>query len=156
MSQLVDGNDDAETDDTEGSGPSGGTTTPHMYVPPGARAAHCFGEDFEGHFCVPARLQDKSADLVEAVNDFHYAMINDHPRNEFYRECLRRAIVPGESVVLEIGTGSGLLAMLAALCRVRAPVRHIAPLPRHPSIETPKTRAMCARHVLGAPHSILY
>ena len=114
MSQLVDGNDDAETDDTEGSGPSGGTTTPHMYVPPGARAAHCFGEDFEGHFSVPARLQDKSADLVEAVNDFHYAMINDHPRNEFYRECLRRAIVPGESVVLEIGTGSGLLAMLAA------------------------------------------
>ena len=29
-------------------------------------------------------------------------------------ECLRRAIVPGVSVVLEIGTGSGLLAMLAA------------------------------------------
>ena len=49
-----------------------------------------------------------------------------------------------------------VLAMLAALCRVRAPMRHIAPLPRHPSIETPKTRAMCARHVLGAPHSILY
>ena len=73
-----------------------------------------FGEDFEDHFCVPPRLQDKSSELVEAVNDFHYAMINDHPRNEFYRECLRRAVVPGESVVLEIGTGSGLLAMLAA------------------------------------------
>ena len=135
MSQLVDGNDDAETDDTEGSGPSGGTTTPHMYVPPGARAAHCFGEDFEGHFCVPARLQDKSADLVEAVNDFHYAMINDHPRNEFYRECLRRAIVPGESVVLEIGTGSGLLAMLAARLGARKVVaieasRHMAALAR--------------------------
>ncbi|KAH8069140.1 hypothetical protein JL720_12047 [Aureococcus anophagefferens] len=134
MSQLVDGNDDAETDDTEGSGPSGGTTTPHMYVPPGARA-HCFGEDFEGHFCVPARLQDKSADLVEAVNDFHYAMINDHPRNEFYRECLRRAIVPGESVVLEIGTGSGLLAMLAARLGARKVVaieasRHMAALAR--------------------------
>ena len=32
----------------------------------------------------------------------------------------------------------------------------IAPLPRHPSIETPKTRAICARHVSGAPHRILY
>ena len=92
----------------------------NMYLPPGARSHSCFGEDFEGHFRVPARLQDKSADLVEAVNDFHYAMINDHPRNEFYQECLRRAIVPGESVVLEIGTGSGLLAMLAARLGARA------------------------------------
>jgi hypothetical protein len=40
--------------------------------------------------------------------------------------------------------------------QLAAPMRHIAPLPRHPSIETPKARAMCARHVLGAPHSILY
>jgi len=51
--------------------------------------------------------------LVEAVNDFHYAMINDQPRNEFYYECLQRAIIPGVSIVLEIGTGSGVLAMLA-------------------------------------------
>ena len=95
----------------------------------------CIRDSFEGHFCVPARLQDKSADLVEAVNDFHYAMINDHPRNEFYRECLRRAIVPGESVVLEIGTGSGLLAMLAARLGARKVVaveasRHMAALAR--------------------------
>lgn len=104
--------DESETDsnNSPGQGPN------NCYVPPGARDSQtaCFGEDFEGHFAVPPRLQDKSSDLVEAVNDFHYAMINDHPRNEFYRECLRRAIVPGESVVLEIGTGSGLLAMLAA------------------------------------------
>ena len=73
-----------------------------------------FGADFEPHFEVPPRLGNKPSDLVEAVNDFHYAMMNDHPRNEFYRECLRRAIDVGESIVLEIGTGSGLLAMLAA------------------------------------------
>jgi hypothetical protein len=30
--------------------------------------------------------------------------------------------------------------------QLAAPMRHIAPLLRHPSIETPKTRAMCARH----------
>jgi len=88
----------------------------NIYVPPGARNRdkHCFGDDFEAHFKVPTRLADKAHDLVEAVNDFHFAMINDTPRNEFYRECLRRAIVPGVSVVLEIGTGSGLLAMIAA------------------------------------------
>jgi hypothetical protein len=51
--------------------------------------------------------------LVEAVNDFHFAMMNDHDRNEFYREALEKAVKPTD-MVLEIGTGSGLLAMLAA------------------------------------------
>jgi protein arginine N-methyltransferase 7 len=54
-------------------------------------------------------------DLVEAVNDFHYAMLGDEPRNEFYLSCLKQFITP-ESIVLEIGTGTGLLAMLAAQC----------------------------------------
>jgi protein arginine N-methyltransferase 7 len=54
-------------------------------------------------------------DLVEAVNDFHYAMLGDEPRNEFYLNCLKQFITP-ESIVLEIGTGTGLLAMLAAQC----------------------------------------
>lgn len=50
---------------------------------------------------------------VQAVNDFHFAMINDTPRNHFYRTALERAVKKGDTV-LEIGTGSGLLAMLAA------------------------------------------
>lgn len=89
---------------------------PEFYVPPGAVGSKVrrFGSDFEEQFTVPRRLSDKPNDLIEAVNDFHYAMMNDHPRNAFYRECLSRAIVPGESVVLEIGTGSGLLSMIAA------------------------------------------
>lgn len=129
------------------------TDTCHdYYVPPGAVCSaskvRVFGCDFEEHFSVgsvdvlwidtrrqvssaqvPSRLADKPADLIEAVNDFHYAMMNDHPRNAFYRECLRcgqivlplgscccrRAILPGESVVLEIGTGSGLLAMVRSV-----------------------------------------
>eukprot|EP00041_Stephanoeca_diplocostata_P014457 m.262924 g.262924 ORF g.262924 m.262924 type:complete len:405 (+) comp19703_c0_seq1:72-1286(+) len=87
-----------------------------MWLPPGA---DCSGDDatfasnFEEHFNVPERLADKSASVVEAVNDFHFAMINDHARNCFYRSALQRAITPGD-IVLEIGTGSGLLAMLAA------------------------------------------
>jgi hypothetical protein len=49
----------------------------------------------------------------QAVNDFHFAMINDLPRNAFYKTALDLAVRPG-CTVLEIGTGSGLLSMLAA------------------------------------------
>jgi protein arginine N-methyltransferase 7 len=42
-------------------------------------------------------------------------MMNDLPRNEFYRTALNNALSGrSDSSVLEIGTGSGLLAMLAA------------------------------------------
>ena len=105
---------EGDTEDTEDD--DDGMIKGRCYVPPGCpnKEQNNFGDEFEGHFVVPHRLGNQPGELVEAVNDFHYAMINDRPRNEFYRECLRRAIIPGESVVLEIGTGSGLLAMLAA------------------------------------------
>ena len=105
---------EGDTEDTEDD--DDGMIKGRCYVPPGCpnKEQNNFGDEFESHFVVPHRLGNQPGELVEAVNDFHYAMINDRPRNEFYRECLRRAIVPGESVVLEIGTGSGLLAMLAA------------------------------------------
>ena len=105
---------EGDTEDTEDE--EDGMIKGRCYVPPGCpnKEQNNFGDEFESHFVVPHRLGNQPGELVEAVNDFHYAMINDRPRNEFYRECLRRAIVPGESVVLEIGTGSGLLAMLAA------------------------------------------
>jgi protein arginine N-methyltransferase 7 len=105
---------EGDTEDTEDD--DDGMIKGRCYVPPGCpnKEQNNFGDEFESHFVVPHRLGNQPGELVEAVNDFHYAMINDRPRNEFYRECLRRAITPGESVVLEIGTGSGLLAMLAA------------------------------------------
>ncbi len=105
---------EGDTEDTEDD--DDGMIKGRCYVPPGCpnKDQNNFGDEFESHFVVPHRLGNQPGELVEAVNDFHYAMINDRPRNEFYRECLRRAIVPGQSVVLEIGTGSGLLAMLAA------------------------------------------
>eukprot|EP00730_Choanoeca_flexa_P013517 TRINITY_DN5407_c0_g1_i2.p1 TRINITY_DN5407_c0_g1~~TRINITY_DN5407_c0_g1_i2.p1 ORF type:complete len:365 (+),score=84.55 TRINITY_DN5407_c0_g1_i2:100-1194(+) len=87
------------------------------WLPPGADCnvsqAALFGLDLEEHFELPERLADKSASLVEAVNDFHFAMLNDKPRNEFYRKALKEHVKEGD-IVLEIGTGSGLLAMLAA------------------------------------------
>lgn len=46
------------------------------------------------------------------VPQWHFAMLNDTARNDAYEAAIRRA-VPGKRV-LEIGTGAGLLAMMAA------------------------------------------
>lgn len=73
-----------------------------------------FDYRFERHVFVPPRLRRVPTALVEAVNDFHFAMMNDTPRNAFYYNLLKKHIVPGVSGVLEIGAGSGLLSMMAA------------------------------------------
>lgn len=46
------------------------------------------------------------------VPSYHYAMLRDGSRNAAYRQAIE-ALAPGR-IVLDIGTGSGLLAMLAA------------------------------------------
>ncbi len=51
--------------------------------------------------------------LARIVPSWHVAMINDEQRNDAYLEALRAVVTP-ESRVLEIGTGSGLLALMAA------------------------------------------
>jgi Flp pilus assembly protein TadD/predicted O-methyltransferase YrrM len=48
-----------------------------------------------------------------AVPDWHFNMVNDEPRNAAFSAAIA-AVVKPEHRVLEIGTGSGLLAMLAA------------------------------------------
>jgi predicted nicotinamide N-methyase len=58
-----------------------------------------------------ARINLDSA-LMNAVPTWHFAMMNDAPRNAAYDEAIRR-VAPGRSV-LDIGTGAGLLAMMAA------------------------------------------
>lgn len=50
---------------------------------------------------------------------WHVPMMNDAPRNEAYHAALRAAITP-ESTVFEIGTGSGLLSMMAARLGAKA------------------------------------
>lgn len=47
------------------------------------------------------------------VPTWHLPMINDTSRNEAYRKAIEKAVT-SEDVVLDIGTGSGLLAMMAA------------------------------------------
>lgn len=58
-------------------------------------------------------LNGRSHALASLVPGWHVPMMNDTPRNEAYLAGLRAAVTP-QSLVLEIGTGSGLLAMMAA------------------------------------------
>jgi len=49
----------------------------------------------------------------EKVERWHFPMMNDGARNDAYEAAIRRAVTP-DSLVLEIGAGSGLLSMMAA------------------------------------------
>lgn len=47
------------------------------------------------------------------IHKWHFPMMNDEGRNSVYNEALKKAVRPGDQV-LDIGSGSGLLAMMAA------------------------------------------
>lgn len=51
--------------------------------------------------------------LRRGVPSCHFTIVRDAARNAVYRAALKRAVTP-ETTVLEIGTGSGILAMMAA------------------------------------------
>jgi predicted RNA methylase len=57
-----------------------------------------------------ANLRIVYAAMVPA---WHFTMLNDEARNDAYDRAIRAAVRPGDHV-LEIGTGSGILAMMAA------------------------------------------
>ena len=58
--------------------------------------------------------------MSRIVQPWHFPMMNDEPRNAAYDAAIRRAVTPN-AVVLDIGTGAGLLSMMAA----RAGAKHV-------------------------------
>jgi type II protein arginine methyltransferase len=50
---------------------------------------------------------------ASTIPRWHFAMLNDHERNDAFAEAMARQVRPG-SHVLDIGSGAGLLAMMAA------------------------------------------
>eukprot|EP00928_Gymnodinium_smaydae_P036982 TRINITY_DN25748_c0_g1_i1.p1 TRINITY_DN25748_c0_g1~~TRINITY_DN25748_c0_g1_i1.p1 ORF type:complete len:807 (+),score=204.81 TRINITY_DN25748_c0_g1_i1:166-2586(+) len=82
----------------------------------------------------------QGSDTVEAPA-YHYDMMHDAPRNEAYRAAIRAAVESEEDAfVLEIGTGSGLLSLMAA----EAGCQHVFTAEGDPGV------ARAARHVVEA------
>jgi hypothetical protein len=67
--------------------------------------------------------------LAHGVPDWHFRIVQDAARNAAYEAALKRAVTP-ETKVLEIGTGSGILAMMAA----RAGAREVVACEMMPAI----------------------
>ncbi len=80
--------------------------------------------------------------LKNAVPTWHFAMMNDAPRNSVYDAAIRR-VAPGRSV-LDIGTGAGLLAMMAA----RAGAKSVVSCEQTPWIAA-RAREVVAANGLG-------
>lgn len=68
-----------------------------------------------GDLNIAALLRDA---LTSQIRPWHFRMMNDAARNRAYDAAIRRAVGP-DTHVLEIGTGSGLLAMMAARAGAR-------------------------------------
>ena len=85
------------------------------FVPPGAGDRgvdeELFGVEWE--FEASPRLHGRRLDTIVTVNDWHYAMMNDRQRNDAFYAALAE-VVTANSIVLDIGAGSGLLSLMAA------------------------------------------
>jgi tetratricopeptide (TPR) repeat protein len=69
---------------------------------------------------------------ADLMPQWHFAMMNDSLRNDAYEAAIRRAVAGRR--VLDIGTGAGLLALMAAAAGAESVVRREAQ-----SIERPKS-----------------
>jgi type III protein arginine methyltransferase len=81
--------------------------------------------------------------LRHNVPDFHVRMLRDNLRNAAYRTAIER-FAPGR-VVLDIGTGSGLLAMLAA----RAGAAHVYACEANPLLAASARAVIAANGLAG-------
>jgi type II protein arginine methyltransferase len=65
--------------------------------------------------------------IAGSVPQWHGHMLNDEPRNLCYAQALERAVRPGMQV-LEIGSGAGLLALIAARAGARVFTCEVNPI----------------------------
>ena len=65
--------------------------------------------------------------IASGVPPWHARMLNDEPRNRCYAQALERAVRPGMQV-LEIGSGAGLLALIAARAGARVFTCEVNPI----------------------------
>ncbi|HEX8442551.1 MAG TPA: 50S ribosomal protein L11 methyltransferase [Allosphingosinicella sp.] len=84
-------------------------------------------------------LSAERAVLAHGIPQWHAKMLSDFDRNDCYERALIRAVRP-DSIVLDIGSGSGLLAMMAA----RAGARHVYTCEAVPAV------AETAREIIAA------
>ena len=92
---------------------------------------------FELALCLEPEHREAQLGLNHAycmiVPRWHFEMLNDDERNAAFERALERAVTP-ETVVLDIGSGTGLLAMMAAragakqtvTCEMVAPLAELA------------------------------
>lgn len=78
---------------------------------------------------LPEVQEALSALFSGAIPGWHFPMLADAARNAAFNAALEKAITP-ETVVLDIGTGSGLLALMAA----RAGAKRVIACEAHPLI----------------------
>jgi type II protein arginine methyltransferase len=102
-----------------------------------ARAAHQLSPDDFRVRVLTDWLQRREAPL------WHFRIVHDQLRNAAYADALRRFVVPG-MIVFEIGTGTGILAMLAA----QAGAAHVYTCERRQDVAA-TARAIIARNGLS-------
>ena len=62
---------------------------------------------------LPAEITHGDVAITSEVVPWHFPMMNDNVRNDAYENALKTALQDGGNV-LDIGSGSGLLSMMAA------------------------------------------
>jgi type II protein arginine methyltransferase len=84
----------------------------------GGQAVAIVGRVLEEHPGDPMWREAGRAILSQGVPGYHRSMLADSARNHAYARAIRETVSPGDTV-LDIGAGSGLLAMMAAKAGAR-------------------------------------
>lgn len=96
-------------------------------------ALNCFSQAMALESGNTAAAEAYNLTIQMVVPRYHFNMLNDIERNEQYDRVIRR-VVNTQTTVLDVGTGSGLLSMMAAragaekiyTCEVVSPIAEVA------------------------------